>query len=61
LRDQGISHSTVNGHAELPELTEEQAAQTLAGLVAAGVGVVAFEPLGSDLESVYLAMTEERR
>ena len=61
LRDKGIAHSTVNGGAELAELTEEQAAQTLAGLVAAGVGVVAFEPLGSDLESVYLAMTEERR
>ncbi len=26
-----------------------------------GVRVVAFEPLGSNLESVYLAMTEERR
>jgi ABC-2 type transport system ATP-binding protein len=61
LRDQGIAHSTVDGAVELAELTEEQAAQTLAGLVAAGVGVVAFEPLGSDLESVYLAMTEERR
>jgi len=55
------AHSTVHGGVELAELTEEQAAQTLAGLVAAGVPVVAFEPVGSDLESVYLAMTEERR
>ena len=41
--------------------TEEQAADLLAGLVHGGVRVVAFEPLGSNLESVYLAMTEERR
>jgi ABC-2 type transport system ATP-binding protein len=61
LRDKAISHSTVNGGVELPALTEAAAADTLAALVAAGVRVVAFEPLGSDLESVYLAMTEERR
>jgi ABC-2 type transport system ATP-binding protein len=61
LRDKGISHSTVNGAVELPALTEAAAADALAALVAAGVRVVAFEPLGSDLESVYLAMTEERR
>jgi ABC-2 type transport system ATP-binding protein len=61
LRDKGISHSAVNGGAELPALTEAAAADTLAALVAAGVRVVEFEPLGSDLESVYLAMTEERR
>jgi hypothetical protein len=30
-------------------------------LVSAGVRVVAFEQLGSSLESAYLAMTEERR
>jgi ABC-2 type transport system ATP-binding protein len=51
----------VDGGAELPELTQEKAADALAALVSAGVRVVAFEPLGSDLESVYLAMTEERR
>ena len=61
LRDKGIAHSPGNGGAELPELTEARAAQVLADLVAAGVPVVAFEPVGSDLESVYLAMTEERR
>jgi ABC-2 type transport system ATP-binding protein len=61
LRDKGIAHSTVNGSVELSALTEDQAAEALAGLVSAGVRVVAFEPLGSNLESVYLAMTEERR
>lgn len=61
LQEQGIPHSTVNDGVELPAMTEPAAADTLATLVGAGVRVVAFEPLGSDLESVYLAMTEERR
>jgi ABC-2 type transport system ATP-binding protein len=61
LREREIGHSTSNGAVELPGLTEAQAAEVLAGLVTAGVPVVAFEPLGSDLESVYLATTEERR
>jgi ABC-2 type transport system ATP-binding protein len=69
LRERGVATSTVDdpvGQAgaagvELPAMTEEQAADTLAGLVNAGVRGVAFEPLGSNLESVYLAMTEERR
>jgi hypothetical protein len=42
-------------------MSEEAAANVLAGLVGAGVRVVAFEPLGSNLESIYLAMTEDRR
>jgi hypothetical protein len=42
-------------------MTEAQAADTLAALVTAGVRVVSFEPLGSNLESVYLSLTEERR
>jgi ABC-2 type transport system ATP-binding protein len=46
---------------EVGPLTEEQAADLLTGLVHGGVRVVAFEPLGSNLESVYLDMTEERR
>ena len=61
LQDKGIRYSTANGGVELPALTEQAAADTLAALVSAGVRVVAFEPLGSDLESAYLAMTEERR
>lgn len=46
---------------ELPPMSEEEAADLLAALVSEGVRVTAFEPLGSSLESVYLAMTEERR
>jgi hypothetical protein len=42
-------------------MSEADAAELLGALVADGVRVVAFEPLGSNLESVYLAMTEERR
>ncbi len=57
----GIQPSTVNGSVEVPGLSETEAADLLAALVGAGVRVVAFEPLGSNLESMYLAMTEERR
>jgi ABC-2 type transport system ATP-binding protein len=46
---------------ELPPMSEEAAATLLGEVVGAGVRVVAFEPLGSNLESVYLSMTEERR
>jgi ABC-2 type transport system ATP-binding protein len=54
--------STVDGHdVRLPAISEDEAADLLAALVDAGVRVVAFEPLGSNLESVYLAMTQERR
>jgi ABC-2 type transport system ATP-binding protein len=60
LRGNGISYSTVGGAVELPAMAESEAADLLAGLVSAGVRVVAFEPLGSNLESTYLAMTEER-
>jgi ABC-2 type transport system ATP-binding protein len=51
----------VNGSVEVPGLSEGEAADLLAALVGGGVRVVAFEPLGSNLESVYLSMTEERR
>jgi ABC-2 type transport system ATP-binding protein len=46
---------------EIGPLAQEQAADLLAGVLAVGVRVVAFEPAGSHLESVHLAMTEERR
>ena len=46
---------------QLPPMSEEGAADLLTALVSAGVRVVAFEPTGSSLESVYLAMTQERR
>jgi ABC-2 type transport system ATP-binding protein len=61
LQARGVKPSTVNGSVEVPELAESEAADLLADLVGAGVRVVAFEPLGSNLESVYLAMTEERK
>ncbi len=46
---------------DVPPLSEVDAAGLLTGLVGAGVAVVAFEPLGTNLEAMYLAMTEERR
>ena len=61
LSARGIA-STVDGAAEeLPAMSEVEAADLLTGLVGDGVRVVAFEPVGSSLESVYLSMTEERR
>jgi ABC-2 type transport system ATP-binding protein len=59
----GIAESgngTGNG-IELPPMSEDEAADLLTGLVGAGVRVVAFEPVGGSLESIYMAMTEERR
>jgi ABC-2 type transport system ATP-binding protein len=56
-----VPHSGNGAGTEVGPLTEEQAADLLVGLVQGGVRVVAFEPLGSNLESVYLEMTEERR
>jgi ABC-2 type transport system ATP-binding protein len=61
LQAKGIAPSTVNGSVEVPGLSESEAADLLAALVGGGVRVVSFEPLGSNLESVYLSMTEERR
>ncbi|MFI0447595.1 ABC transporter ATP-binding protein [Actinomadura sp. 6N118] len=46
------------GGAEVGPLTENEAADLLAALIAEGVRVVAFGPVGSALESAYLAMTE---
>jgi ABC-2 type transport system ATP-binding protein len=42
-------------------MTEEQAADLLVGLIADGVRVIAYGPVGSHLETAYLAMTQERR
>ena len=62
LQSRGVQATGGNGTGtELPPMSEDQAAELLAGLVGGGVRVVAFEPLGSNLESVYVAMTEERR
>jgi ABC-2 type transport system ATP-binding protein len=56
-----VPHTGNGAGTEVGPLTEEQAADLLVDLVQGGVRVVAFEPLGSNLESVYLGMTEERR
>jgi ABC-2 type transport system ATP-binding protein len=62
LRELQVEQTTVDGSGlVLPAMAQEAAADLLAALVGAGVRVVAFEPLGSSLESAYLAMTEERR
>ncbi len=61
LQARGIASSTVGGSVELAGMAEAEAADLLAAVVAGGLRVVAFEPLGSSLESMYLAMTEERR
>jgi ABC-2 type transport system ATP-binding protein len=45
---------------DLPPMTEDEAADLLAGLVAAGVRVYGFGPAGTPLESAYLALTKER-
>jgi ABC-2 type transport system ATP-binding protein len=41
-------------------MTEDEAADLLAALVGDGVRVTGFGPVGSALESAYLAMTENR-
>jgi ABC-2 type transport system ATP-binding protein len=61
LASGGVASTASNGHTELAAMSESAAADVLTALVAAGVRVVAFEPLGSNLESIYLSMTEERR
>ena len=53
--------SDLPGGAEVGPLTEGQAADLLAHLVAGGVRVVGFAPVGGALESTYLAMTQDRR
>ena len=58
----GVPAASDNGGGvELPPMTEEQAADLLSELVGRGVRVVAFGPVGTALESAYLALTEERR
>ncbi|MEW2355177.1 ABC transporter ATP-binding protein [Spirillospora sp. NPDC029432] len=49
------------GGAEVGPLTEAAAADLLTGLVADGLRLAGFGPVGGALESVYMAMTENRR
>jgi ABC-2 type transport system ATP-binding protein len=46
--------------AELGPMSEDDAADLLAALVSEGIRVVMFGPVGSHLESAYLAMSQER-
>jgi hypothetical protein len=41
-------------------MTEEDAADLITALIEEGVRVVAFGPVGSQLESAYLALAQER-
>jgi ABC-2 type transport system ATP-binding protein len=52
---------TNSAGADLPPMSEDEAADLLAALVADGIRVVAFAPIGSHLESAYLALSQERR
>jgi ABC-2 type transport system ATP-binding protein len=45
---------------DLPPMTEDEAADLLAALVGAGVRVYGFGPVGTALESAYLALTREQ-
>lgn len=59
LRD--VAHTPLPDGAEVGPLTEAEAAELLATLVAEGVQVVSYAPMGGGLESAYLAITEDRR
>jgi ABC-2 type transport system ATP-binding protein len=62
LERRAVSAGPTNGAGtELPSMSEDEAADLLAVLVAEGVRVVAFAPIGSQLESAYLALSQERR
>jgi len=62
LTRRGVTGHEANGSAvQLPPMSEEEAAELLAGLIADGVRVVTFGPAGSQLESAYLAVNEERK
>jgi ABC-2 type transport system ATP-binding protein len=56
-----VAGTTNSAGTELPPMSEDEAADLLAALVAEGVRVVAFAPIGSHLESAYLALSQERR
>jgi ABC-2 type transport system ATP-binding protein len=61
LKERGVEvGDETSGGLELPLMTEDAAADLLAGLIAGGVRVVAYGPIGSQLENAYLALTEDR-
>jgi ABC-2 type transport system ATP-binding protein len=56
-----VAGATNSAGTELPPMSEDEAADLLAALVADGVRVVTFAPIGGHLESAYLALSQERR
>jgi ABC-2 type transport system ATP-binding protein len=60
-RHEVAAGETSSAGTQLPPMSEDEAADLLAALVAEGVRVVTFAPLGSHLESAYLALAQERR
>lgn len=61
LAQRSIPQTASQNGIDVGPLTEKEAAVLLAELVSEGVRVVSYGPIGGALESVYLAMTEDRR
>ncbi|MDA3626377.1 ABC transporter ATP-binding protein [Saccharopolyspora sp. WRP15-2] len=61
LAQRGIAHAAHSAGIDVQVDSEQAAADLLAQLIADGVQVSSFAPVGNHLESAYLAYTEERR
>jgi ABC-2 type transport system ATP-binding protein len=62
LERRDLAVGATNGAGtELPPMSEHEAAELLTALITEGVPVVTFGPVGSHLESAYLALSQERR
>ncbi|KAA5831322.1 ABC transporter ATP-binding protein [Saccharopolyspora hirsuta] len=61
LEQRGIAHVAHSAGVDVQVESEQAAAELLAQLIADGVRVSGFAPVGNHLESAYLAYTEERR
>ena len=61
LERRGLEHRSVESAVDVRLESEEHAADLLGELIADGVRVVDFSRSSGDLESTYLALTEERQ
>lgn len=61
LERRGLAHAANSAGIDVQVDSEQAAAELLAQLIADGVQVSSFAPVGNHLESAYLAYTEERR
>jgi ABC-2 type transport system ATP-binding protein len=61
LQQRGIAHAAGTAGIDVQLASEQAAAELLGQLIADGVQVSSFAPVGNHLESAYLAYTEERR